>query len=71
MSTDADQIRAQVAALLAELPDPAGTLDYGGQPDDGHPADIEAIAAHLEHAHDVLVQALEAVEKGRSPGIVR
>jgi len=48
MSTDPDQIRAQVTNMLADLPD----------------ADVETIAARLEAAHDVLVQALESVEKG-------
>lgn len=69
MSTDPDQIRAQVAALLAELPEPAGIHDPGDQPPDEHQADVEAVAARLEEAHDVLVAALESVEKGRSPGI--
>jgi hypothetical protein len=58
MSTDPDQIRARVAELLADLPDPA---QEGVELAD---ADIDAIAARLEEAHDVLVQALESVEKG-------
>ena len=44
MSTDPDQIRAQVAALLADLPDPA--VD-GVELDD---AEIDVIAARLEEA---------------------
>ena len=56
MNTDPDQIRAQIAALLAELPDP----DSGGSTD----ADIDAIALRLEEAHELLVNALESVEKG-------
>ena len=58
MSTDPDQIRAQLAELLADLPDPAA--------EDAHlaDADIDAIAARLEEAHDLLVRALESVEKG-------
>jgi hypothetical protein len=55
MSTDPDQIRAQIAALLAELPDPDSA-----EPTD---ADIDTIAARLEEAHELLVQALESVEK--------
>jgi hypothetical protein len=58
MSTDPDQIRARVAELLADLPDPAQEgVDLAD-------ADIDAIAARLEEAHDLLVQALESVEKG-------
>jgi hypothetical protein len=58
MTTDPDQIRAQIAALLAGLPDPA--VDGADLSD----ADIDAVAARLEEAHDLLVQALESVEKG-------
>lgn len=58
MSTDPDHIRAQIAALLADLPDPA---QDGVELAD---ADIEALAARLEEAHELLVQALESVEKG-------
>ncbi|CAN5872683.1 hypothetical protein BH10ACT9_BH10ACT9_48000 [soil metagenome] len=58
MSTDADQVRARLDALLGELPeiDPhdAGRSDL----------DIDDVARRLEEAHDVLVQALESVEKG-------
>jgi hypothetical protein len=61
MSTDLDQIRAQIAELLADVPDPAA--------EDSNLAnlaesDIDAIAARLEEAHDLLVRALESVEKG-------
>lgn len=58
MSTDPDQIRAQIAALLANLPDPA---QDGVELAD---ADVDALAARLEEAHELLVQALESVEKG-------
>ncbi|OBG91002.1 hypothetical protein A5698_21465 [Mycobacterium sp. E136] len=58
MSTDPEQIRARIAELLADLPDPA---QEGVNLAD---ADIELLAARLEEAHDVLVQALESVEKG-------
>jgi hypothetical protein len=61
MSTDPDQIRAQIAELLADVPDPA-------QEDSGFDqlaeSDIDAVAARLEEAHDLLVRALESVEKG-------
>ncbi|WP_165604651.1 hypothetical protein [Mycolicibacterium elephantis] len=58
MSTDPDQIRAQIAELLADLPDPA---QDGVELAD---ADIDALAPRLEEAHELLVQALESVEKG-------
>jgi hypothetical protein len=57
MTTDPDQIRAQITALLAVLPD-ADSADV----------EIEDVAARLEEAHDLLVQALESVEKGPSAG---
>ncbi|MBJ7341401.1 hypothetical protein [Mycolicibacterium sp.] len=55
MTTDPDQIRARVAALLAELPD-----QYA---EDSAHVDVEFIAARLEEAHDLLVRALESVER--------
>ncbi|MGW0160769.1 hypothetical protein ACWDUN_15800 [Mycobacterium sp. NPDC003323] len=54
MSTDPEQICAGIAALLADLPD----VESGGLED----ADIDAVAARLEEAHDLLVRALESVE---------
>ena len=57
MTTDPDQIRGELEALLADLPDP-----------DAPDADIEALAARLEQAHDVLVQALQSVERGPAGG---
>ncbi len=58
MSTELDQIRAQIAALLGDLPDPAAE---GVELAD---ADIDLLAARLEEAHELLVRALESVEKG-------
>ena len=52
MSTDPEQIRADIDALLAECSDVAA-------PD----ADIDAVAARLEAAHEALVRALESVDK--------
>ncbi|MCT7662115.1 hypothetical protein [Mycobacterium deserti] len=61
MSTDPEQIRAQIAELLADVPDPAQEgSDLANLAD----SDIDVIAARLEQAHDLLVQALESVEKG-------
>jgi hypothetical protein len=53
MTTDPNQIRSEISALLAVLPDP-----------DSPDADAEVVAARLEEAHDLLVRALESVEKG-------
>ena len=55
MNTDPEHIRAQVDAVLAELPDVAA--------EDTDVA-IDAVGRRLEEAHQVLVQALESVEKG-------
>ena len=58
MTTDPEQLRAEIAALLAELPDmtPEG-VDLAS-------LDLDAVASRLEEAHVVLVRALESVEKG-------
>ena len=61
MSTDPDQIRAQIAELLADVPDPAAEDSNFATLAD---SDIDTIAARLEEAHDLLVRALESVEKG-------
>jgi hypothetical protein len=58
ISTDPDQIRAQIDAVLAELPD---TTDPENMPAE---ADLEDLARRLSEAHDMLVQALESAEKG-------
>lgn len=58
MNTDGEQIRAHVDALLGELPDIS--QDSQGRSD----IDLDDVARRLEEAHDVLVQALESVEKG-------
>ena len=52
MTTDPDQIRSEISALLAVLPDP-----------DSPDFDTEEVATRLEEAHDLLVRALESVEK--------
>jgi hypothetical protein len=65
MTTDPQAIRARVDAILADL---AGAdLDASG---DGGASvmdtamDIDAIGQRLEEAHQILVDALESVEKG-------
>ena len=60
MSTEPDEIRARIAALLAELPD----IEGPGSAD----VDIDSVAARLEEAHDLLVHALESVERGPAHG---
>jgi len=58
MNTDPHQIRARVDAVLADLP----LLDSVDEIDDD--LDIEQIGRRLEEAHQILVDALESVEKG-------
>ena len=59
MNTDPQQIRARVDAVLADLPhvDPEAS-------EDADVADIDAVGRRLEEAHQILVDALESVEKG-------
>jgi hypothetical protein len=52
MTTDPHRIRAQIDALLAELPDIASDVD------------LDEVAQRLDEAHEALVHALESVEKG-------
>ncbi len=58
MTTDPEQIRADIDAVLAQLPgiDPE-SADVTG-------VDIDAVGRQLEEAHQILVNALESVEKG-------
>jgi hypothetical protein len=58
MSTDPDEIRAQIDAVLAELPNPG---DVENMPAEAY---LEELARRLSEAHDMLVQALESAEKG-------
>ncbi|MGO9381100.1 MAG: hypothetical protein ACLP4W_03140 [Mycobacterium sp.] len=61
MNIDPDQLRAEIEALLAQLPD-AGDPE---NPEHGPSlAELEEIARRLSEAHDVLLQALESAEKG-------
>ena len=57
MSTDPEEIRARIDALLAELPDPTNSEKMPTE------ADLEELARRLSEAHDMLVQALESAEK--------
>ena len=58
MNTDPEQIRADIDAVLDQLPsvDP-DSADVAG-------VDIDAVGRQLEEAHQILVNALESVEKG-------
>jgi len=67
MNIDPDQIRDDIDALLAQLPEAGGPENPGnpGNPEDGPSlAELEEIARRLSEAHDVLLQALESAEKG-------
>ncbi len=57
MTTDPEEIRARIDAILAELPDPANPDTMPSE------ADLEELARQLSAAHDMLVQALESAEK--------
>ena len=58
MNTEIDDVRARIAALLAELPGEAELAELPAH------SDLNALAQRLEEAHEVLVRALESVEKG-------
>ncbi|OBF60902.1 hypothetical protein A5756_02985 [Mycobacterium sp. 852002-53434_SCH5985345] len=60
MTTDPEQIRAEIDALLARLPEPGGPES----PEDPSLPELEEIARRLSEAHDVLLAALESAEKG-------
>ncbi|HCA53290.1 MAG TPA: hypothetical protein DEP24_10730 [Mycobacterium sp.] len=60
MNTDPQQIRTQVDAVLADLPG----YGYAFQAATAiEVADIDAVGRRLEEAHQILVDALESVEK--------
>jgi hypothetical protein len=56
MSTEPEQICAEIAALLAQLP------DIAADGADLTAVDLDEVAARLEEAHEVLVRALNAIE---------
>jgi hypothetical protein len=64
MNIDPDQIRAEIDALLAQLPDPGDKLNLENGPRELKLAELEEIARRLSEAHDVLLQALESAERG-------
>ncbi|SPM42919.1 hypothetical protein MNAB215_5140 [Mycobacterium numidiamassiliense] len=64
MSIDPDQIRAEIDALLAQLPEPGDPDNPDNGPREVQLAELEEIARRLSEAHDVLLRALESAEKG-------
>ena len=58
MDIDPEQLRAEIDALVAQIPDGP---DAENQPS---LAELEEIARRLSEAHDVLLRALESAEKG-------
>ncbi len=64
MNIDPDQIRAEIDALLAQLPKAADPDDPDSEPREVQLAELEEIARRLSEAHDVLLRALESAEKG-------
>jgi hypothetical protein len=62
MTIDPAQIRAEIDALVAQLPDGANS---GADAEQRLSlAELEEIARRLSEAHDVLLAALESAEKG-------
>jgi hypothetical protein len=61
MTTDPEQIRAEIDALVAQLPDASDPESLANGPS---LAELEEIARRLSEAHDVLLAALESAEKG-------
>jgi hypothetical protein len=64
MTIDPDQIRAEIDALLARLPQPGDPQDPENEPLELKLDELEEIARRLSEAHDVLLRALESAEKG-------
>jgi hypothetical protein len=62
MNTDPHAIRARIEAVLADLPGLAPETSEGTAVDEA--GAIEAVGRRLEDAHQILVDALESVEKG-------
>lgn len=61
MSTDPDQLRAEIDALVSRLSEVGDPENPEHEPS---LAELEEIARRLSAAHDVLLQALESAEKG-------
>lgn len=61
MTIDPEEIRAEIDALLARLPEPGAPENPDTAPS---LTELEDIARRLSEAHDVLLAALESAEKG-------
>ena len=61
MNIDPDQLRAEIDALMAQLPQAQDPENPEREPS---LAELEELARRLSEAHDVLLQALESAEKG-------
>lgn len=57
-SIDSDGVAARIAELMSELPGEAELAELPAH------SDLNALARRLEEAHELLVRALESVEKG-------
>ena len=55
MNIEPAAIRAEMSALLGELPEISDDIEHSA-------LDLEAVARRLEEAHEVLVRALESVD---------
>ncbi|MEE2852256.1 MAG: hypothetical protein VX424_06335 [Actinomycetota bacterium] len=64
MTIDPDEIRAEIDALLARLPQPGDGEDPEQVPLERQLDELEEIVRRLSEAHDVLLAALESAEKG-------
>ena len=64
MTIDPDQIRAEIAALVAQLPRPSDPINTADPENGPSLVELEEIARRLSEAHDVLLAALESAEKG-------
>ncbi len=64
MTIDPDQIRAEIDALVAQLPRPADPENTHDPENGPSLVELEEIARRLSEAHDVLLAALESAEKG-------
>ncbi|MGZ4510051.1 MAG: hypothetical protein ACXVX4_01580 [Mycobacterium sp.] len=61
MTIDPAALRADIDALLAQLPDPGDPQSAENGPS---LAELEEIARRLSEAHDMLLRALGSAEKG-------
>jgi len=63
MDTDPQAIRARIDTILADLSRPDSER-AGGEDAGSDTIDFDTVGHRLEEAHQILVDALESVEKG-------